>query len=59
MKVGFKLVLNSHDAKTERASIIVVKAVSKLFRNVEATPELTTHVAFKSFISQVRKTIKH
>ena len=51
VNLGFKPRLNSLKAKTKQANIKVFKAGSKVFRNDKATPEITTYVAFKSFIS--------
>ena len=51
MNLGFKLGLNSLKTKTKQANIKVFKAVSKVFSNDKATPEITTYVALKSFKS--------
>ena len=51
VNLGFKPRLNSLKAKTKQANIKAFKAGSKVFRNDKATPEITTYVAFKSFIS--------
>lgn len=54
MKLGFQLGIPAW-RKTERSNIIALK----LFRNTGATLEITTYVAFTSFISQVLKAVKH